>query len=367
MAFHTLTTLRAVRAWFTGRSHTDEREVVIDRGDREVPASIFTPEGGGRGLPGWVVLHGVTRPGRFHPTLLKFCRALATSGATVLVPQVPEWKNLRLAPEQTVPTIRAALRGLDEAPETGPGARGLIGFSFGCPQVLIAAADEEIGPKLGVVVGFGGYGDLESIVRFQMTGVHQWGGREHHMRPDPYGRWIIAANHLTSIPHHEDATDVARALSRLAVEAGERRILAWDPSYDSLKRKLRGTVDETRRELFDLFAPPSDREPDPERARELTPELAASALRASPLLDPVPFLPRVHPKPLLIHGKSDHLIPYTETMRLRAAFPNPEKVDTTITALFSHSEQEGRMASLRREISEGARLVGALRRMIASV
>jgi len=367
MAFRTLTTLRAVRAWFTGRSHTDEREVVIDRGDREVPASIFTPHGGGRGLPGWVVLHGVTRPGRFHPTLLKFCRALATSGATVLVPQVPEWKNLRLAPEKTVPTIRAALRGLAEAPETGEGPYGLIGFSFGCPQVLIAAADEQIGPRLGVVVGFGGYGDLESILRFQLTGVHEWEGQEHRLRPDPYGRWIMAGNHLTSIPEHADATDVGQALSRLAVEAGERRILAWDPSYDSLKQKLRRTVAAPRRELFDLFAPPSDREPEPEAARLMVPKLSAAALEASPLLDPTPHLAAVRPYPILIHGESDHLIPYTETLRLRSAFPDPARVDTTITALFSHSAQEGRLASFRRELTEGVRLVRALRRMIARV
>jgi pimeloyl-ACP methyl ester carboxylesterase len=367
MATNTIRTLRAVKAWFTGFASVEEREIVLDRGDREVPASLFTPRNAHANLPGWIVLHGITRPGRFHPTLLQFCRALASSGAAVLVPQVPEWKNLRLAPEQSIPTIRAALKGLDELPETGGGPHGLIGFSFGCAQALMTAADDVLGPQLGAVVGFGGYGDLERIMRFQMTGVHEWDGRTYHLRPDPYGRWIIGGNHLTSVPEYADASDVSEALWRLAVEAGERRILAWDSSYDPLKQVLREGVAPERRELYDLFAPLSTLEPDPQRAEALIPRLAAAALKVSPTLDPKPFLARVHPDTFLIHGKNDSLIPFTETLRLRHAFPNPEAIDTTITALFAHSEQEGRLTSLRREVRESLTLIGALRRMIRKV
>jgi hypothetical protein len=46
----------------------------------------------------------------------------------------------------------------------------LIGFSFGAPQVLIAAAHQDVSDQLAGVVGFGGYCDVASMVRFQMTG-----------------------------------------------------------------------------------------------------------------------------------------------------------------------------------------------------
>ncbi len=363
MPSNTLRTLKAVRAWFTGRASVSERETIIDRGDREVPASVFVPRGASRDLPGWIVLHGITRPGRFHPTQLQFCRALANGGAAVIVPQVPEWKDLRLAPERTVPTIRAAIRGLEALPETGAGPFGLIGFSFGCPQALIAAADEIAAPQLAIVAGFGGYADLESILRFQMTSRHEWKGRAYQHRADPYGRWIIGGNHLTSVPEYADAIDVADALWRLAVEAGERRILAWDSSYDPLKRRLRETIATERRALFDLFAPLSGEEPDPELAEHMVPILSAAALKVSPLLDPTPFIDRVRPPVVLIHGQNDHLIPFTETLRLGALFPSTHPVDTTITALFAHSEQEGRLSSLSRELREATKLVLALRRM----
>ncbi len=362
-----LRTTRALSSWITGRSTIEEYETVLPRGDREVPASVIIPAGGGRNLPGWVVLHGVTRPGRFHPSLLRFVRALASSKAAVLVPQVPEWVDLKLEPERTLPTVRAALDGLRSLPSTTDGPYGLIGFSFSAPQVIIAAAHQDVSDQLAGVIGFGGYCDVASMVRFQMTGRFEWEDAAHHLRPDPYGRWIMGGNHLTSIPEYQNAQDVANALWQLAVEAGERRILAWDPSYDSLKEQLRKHVSQDRREIFDLFAPPSDREPPETEAERITPLLTRADTAAAPLLDPLPFLNRVGTRVQLIHGRNDRLIPYTETLRLEAAFPESRRVDTTITALMDHSQQGGRLASIGKEISEGTKLLRTLGRLLGTV
>jgi len=362
-----LRTTRALGSWITGKSAVKEYETVFSRGDRDIPASVTVPIGGGGNLPGWVVLHGVTRPGRFHPTLLRFVRALAASKAVVLVPQIPEWVDLRLEPEHTLPTVRAALDALRALPSTSDGPYGLIGFSFGAPQVMIATTHKEVSDQLAGVVGFGGYCDMESMVRFQMTGQFAWGDAKHSLRPDPYGRWIMGGNHLTSIPAYRDAQDVSDALWRLAVEAGERRILAWDPSYDPLKEQLRRQVSESRREIFDLFAPPSDREPSLPEAERITPLLTQAALEAAPLLDPLPFLGRVGIPVQLIHGRNDRLIPYTETLRMEAAFPAKKRVDTTITALMEHSQQGGRLASIGKEISEGMKLLRTLGRLLGTV
>ena len=357
-------TFRSVRSWLTGKAATVEYETLLDRGDREVPASVILPRGTSRRLPGWIVLHGITRPGRFHPTLLRFVRALASSRAAVLVPQVPEWKNLRLSPESTLPTIRAALAGLRRVKAADDGPYGLIGFSFGAPQVMIAAAHRDIAEQLAGVVGFGGYCDMESMVRFQMTGEFEWEGVTRRVRPDPYGRWIIGGNHLTTMPEYRDAGDVADALWRLAVEAGERRILAWDPSYDILKNELRRRLASEQVHLFDLFAPPSDREPDLSGHEDFAKRLADTVMASSPLMNPKPFLADIDVHVHLIHGEGDRLIPFTETLRMQAAFPPERTVDTTITAFFSHAEQGGRLSSFRREVREGIKLAVALSRVL---
>ena len=70
--------------WRGGATGIQEDEVEIQRGDRSVPATLVHPNYARSPLPGWVVLHGVTRPGRSHPMLLRFVRALAGTGAAEL-------------------------------------------------------------------------------------------------------------------------------------------------------------------------------------------------------------------------------------------------------------------------------------------
>ena len=331
-----------------------------------MPASVILPRGASRKLPGWIVLHGITRPGRFHPTLLRFVRALASSRAAVLVPQVPEWKDLRLSPRVhashrsgPLSPAFAALKAADDGPY------GIIGFSFGAPQVMIAAAHEDIAEQLGGAVGFGGllrhgkHGAIPDDGRARMEGSHTPG-----TRPDPYGRWIIGGNHLTTMSEYRDAGDVADALWRLAVEAGERRILAWDPSYDILKNELRRQLASEQVHLFDLFAPPSDREPDLTGHEDFAKRLADAVMVSSRLMNPKPFLADIDVHVQLIHGEGDRLIPFTETLRMQAAFPRERTVDTTITAFFSHAEQGGRLSSFRREVREGIKLAVALGRAL---
>ncbi len=205
---------------------------------------------------------------------------------------------------------------------------------------------------------------MERMVHFQMTGEHEWEGVTHRVRPDPYGRWIIGGNLLTSIAEYRDAEDVAQALWRLAVEAGERRILAWDPSYDALKTELRRQVAPEHTWLFDLFAPSSDHEPDLGGAEDISKKLAEAVRGSSPLMDPLPYLAGIRTPVHLIHGEDDQLIPYTESLRMQALFSAEQRIETTITAFFSHSDQGGRLSSLLHEIREGLKLARALNRVL---
>ena len=120
--------------------------------------------------------------------------ANAGTGAAVLTPEIPEWTALRIDPERSVPTIQAAVLTLSERAETAADRTGLIGFSFGAPQALIASTDPALQGRLRLVVGFGGYCDLRRLLRFMFTGEHEWDGVWHTHRPDPYGRWVVGGD-----------------------------------------------------------------------------------------------------------------------------------------------------------------------------
>ncbi len=353
-------TLRFLRAWLTGRDDVRARELILDRDGTPIPATLLTPAAAADPLPSWVVLHGITRPGRGHRQLVRFTRALAEGGVAVLVPEVPEWRELDLAPELTVPSIRASLDALEGlGPRISPGLPGLLGFSFGAPHVIVAAAHPDLEGQLAGVVAFGGYFDLERTIVFQFTGTHEYGGELFRLRPDPYGRWIVGANYLTAVPGYEDTGTVAEGLRRLGALAGDVGVVAWDSRFDPVKEEIRGRLSSSHRPLFDLFAPPSDREPEPGPAEALAHLLASAARRVDPAIEPGPGL-RAAPGPIhLLHGRRDHLIPFTEMLRLRDALPTKSVARSTVTSLFGHSSRDP-VPGWSEGVREGIAFVAAL-------
>jgi pimeloyl-ACP methyl ester carboxylesterase len=317
---------------------TAEAEMYYARGAERLPATLYRPANDRRRLPGWVVLHGLTRTGRTHTSLIRFARAVASAGNVVLVPEIPEWRNLRVEPALTIDTIRSAVAALQQRDDVRHEHVGLFGFSFGASQALVAATEPDVADMLAGVAAWGGYCDLERTFRFGLTGLHEIDGVTYQTQPDPYGVWVMAGYYLARVPGYAGAGPVGRALHALAIEAGERGTYAWDPIYDESKRRLRAQLPARQHALFDMLAPltTGPRTGD-ERVLELAGKLAATALSLEPLLDPRPHLSRVRVPVLVAHGRDDRLIPFSESIRLSRELPRDVLRQMTITALFQHS------------------------------
>ena len=316
-----------------------EEPATCARGDDVLPATIFRPARVRRPLPAWVILHGLTYHGKEHPSLLKFCRAVAASGAVVCVPDIPEWKTLHVAPGVTGASMLAGAEALRLRADVVPDRIGVIGFSFGATQALTALArDPALAAEIRGIAAWGGYADVRRLFRFGITGDYDWGGVAYHEDPDPYGRWVMGGNYVTAIPGFEDARPLGEALHRLAIAAGRTGVYAADAQMDPYKARERATLEPKLQELFDLFAPlTTEPHKDMARAAALSQELADAAVRSDPLLDPAPDLPRVRTLTFIAHGRDDRLVPFTESLRLARALPAEVLRSVTITSLFSHS------------------------------
>lgn len=360
-----LDALRFARAWIRPRAdlRVRERWVEPEEGGAPVPATFIAGtriRPGASADPGWVLLHGVTRPGRSHPGLLRFARAVASTGARVLIPEIPEWTEMRFAPERAQSIIRGAVSHLARDPESPPGGVMLVGFSFGAPQALLVGADPAQRPHVKGVVGWGGYADLHRTVTFQFTGEHRWGGTPYRQRPDPYGRWVVGANCLPLSGEIDGAHEVTEALRALAMHAGELGVMAWDPSLGRMKRHLRRGLPPRARPLYDLFVPPGESAPDRTRALELIDRVVPVAKTRIPLLDPLPLIEGVRVPVRLLHSRSDHLIPFTETLALAETLSRrAPDLDHGITGLFEHSGGAGAGGIVARS-REGLRFLGNL-------
>ncbi len=343
MPLPTRRTARFLRTWLrSGRGPIRAEEVTIRVAGEPREATLYLPEGGGR-APGWVVLHGRTVPGRHHEGMMRFVRSLAGSGAAVLVPDVPPWRELRLDVEAARETLADAALHLAERPEVRPGGVGTVGFSFGATQALMAAADPRAQGAIRAVVGFGGYADLGRMLRALFTGEHEWKGERYRMDPDPYGRWIIVGNYITLLPGYEGMTALAKESLALALEAGRRRSWAWEAEYDPLKAEIRARLSPEEQRVWDVIAAPAQVQASRlDDARELAEGFTAAALEHDPGLDPRPHLPALAgTRIVLSHGRTDRLIPFTETLRLETLLPPGAEVSTTITGLFAHSAGAG--------------------------
>ncbi len=358
--------LRFARSFMTGWTPGTEREIRIQRDGHRLSASLYLPHAvRRRSSPGrrpppaaWVVLHGITRSGRNHPQLVRFARAMASAGQTALVPEIPEWRDIQLSTGAATATVRAALRALESRPELANRKVGLVGFSFGAPQAIVAATDPSLARRVAGVVAFGGYFSVEESLRFQFTGVHELDGHRASLAPDPYARWVVGANHLTAVPGHEGAGEAAEALRALAAFASERGVSAADPETELERRRLAEGLDNRERSLFEVLAPPAGQLPDRARGAPLAEALGAAMARV-PGLNPVPHLARVRAPVRLLHGVGDQLFPYTQTVKLGRAFPADADVATTVTGLFAHSSGHERASPLH-AAPEAVRLLNAL-------
>lgn len=363
----TLRTARFLRAYLRGGAGPfREEEVAVPIGGEAREATLYLPTRRGP-APGWVVLHGLTVPGRHHKAMTRFVRSLAATGAAVLVPDVPAWRELRLDVDAARTTLADASHWLARRPEIKPGGVATVGFSFGATQALMAMADPAVQRDVRAVVGFGGYCDLQRMLRCLFTGEHEWQGQRYQLDPDPYGRWIIVGNYLTLIEGYEGMGAVARGALELAVEAGRVGAWAWEPVYDPTKSRIRAGLSPAEQTVWDVIAPPSGSPPaDPALALALSDAFCAAALEKDPGLDPRPHLPRVRGRVVLSHGREDRLIPFTETLRLRELLPPAAKPSVTITGLFAHSSHAGWLHPLDR-VREAGLFIRLLNDALAAV
>ncbi len=368
-------TLRFARGWVRPASDLRTRTLALGTasgpsgdaptGDRGPATGLLLERAGdGPPRPGWVVLHGITRPGPRHPALLHFAGALASTGVRVLIPEIPEWRRMDLAPARAQEIIGLAVDRLASDPRTSPGGVVLLGFSFGSAQALFHLSDRfvrgEPAPVRGVA-GWGGYADLGRTVHFQFTGEHGWGDDRYRATPDPYGRWVVGANILPLVPSLTGSRPVAEALRRLAIRSSELQMAGSAPSFDSVKLQLRVGLPRNLRPLFDLFAPRAGRVPPRDEAGEMTRLLVETARAHLPLLDPLPLIGEIPVPVRLLHARSDQLIPFTETLAAaRMLEGRTAGLDTRILGLFSHSGGSaggGMAARIRGSLS----FLGALR------
>lgn len=321
----------------------------IDGAMRE--ADLYRP--GDSALAALVVMPGVSPQGRDDPLLVAFARTLARARFQVLVPEVANLRQLRVGQDDWRIVVDA-LRWLAQAQETGPrpgdGARpiGLVAISYALGPAVLAAADPRAAGTLGLVLGIGGYFDIESVVTFFTTGWFRDAETSAWRRttPNPFGKWVFLESNAGRMT---DPSDKA-LLSVIA----KRRLDDPQAPIDDLARRLLpdgkavlALVENTDRAAV---RPLMARLP-----AEIRAEMQAMTLKGRDLSGLTAEL-------LLVHGRNDPVIPSGESVALAAAVAPGQAAVYLIDGL-SHVEVGGKQGV---GFFSALQMVEAVYRMLAA-
>jgi pimeloyl-ACP methyl ester carboxylesterase len=228
-----------------------------------------------------VLVHGFAPEGKDDPRVVRSAELLARAGFEVVVPAVSGLTAGRLRPAD-VDTVVTAI--------TAAGARAVrvIAVSVGAGPALLAAADPRVRDRVSTVLVLGGYASAVELLRFFLTGEYGFGQTRGNVAHDPeLVRAFVAAN-----------GDLVDAPTRQALLAGNRQQVA--AFLDNLPADLRALLE------------------------TLSPERVAGDIPA---------------RLVLVHGRADRAVPYTESVRLAAA--RPARTTLVLVGLVDHVQGPG--------------------------
>ncbi|UCH63778.1 MAG: hypothetical protein JSU77_04845 [Fidelibacterota bacterium] len=297
--------------------------------------------------PALVIYHGATPHGEEHPDLDNLARALAHIGLIVFIPRLPRLKAV-IIDESNLDSITTFYRYIQGHERICPGYISVTGTSFAGGMLLKALLEEDMHmPSPRAVFLYGTYCDLETTLRFILTGSVVEEGVEVTVEPDRWGQVIFFYNYLEHITQSFNRETMQEVLGYYITD----RIAEGDEA------RARLSINERR--IADLILTPSNPE-----SNALAEEVLQHARPLIGKLSPSRFYSRIHFPFWVLHGRSDTMVPYTEALALKRLMPS--QVRLYVSTRYGH-KKPGHESSLWRSLRDMVGLVVYLGRFLYAV
>lgn len=293
--------------------------VAFSGATRSVPADLYVP-----GAPigaRLVLVPGFTPQGKDDPRVVDLATSLARARFLVLVPDLDGSRAGRVRLEDAADIADGARYLAGRADLPAPPGVGIVAVSYAVGLAIRAALQPDLLGKLSFLVGIGAYFDAHDVIAYMTTGRYRDGPGEPWRtgRPYPTAKWIFLASNLEGLSDPADRAVFA--------EIADHRSERPEAPIDDLVRRL---GPEGRRLLAVI------ENTDPEQVTRLIGALPAALRARIDALSPsrrdlAPLAGRL----VLIHGRDDRLIPYTESVALARA---AGRADLFLIDGFSHIE-----------------------------
>ena len=268
-----------------------------------------------------VVCHGVHHLGVDEPRMMRFARAIASSGVAVLTPELKELADYHIDPRSITTIGRASEMLKARVKRSGV---GVLGLSFAGGLSLLAASEPEFAPSIDFVVAVGAHDELERVAKFFVTDeIDTVDGGKLHLHAHDYGAVVLVYMYVDHFFAPHDVPSAREAL----------RLWLWE-KFDDARAEAKKLSTEGQDEIALVFGHREDEMRCRDRARDRAPHGRHEAcLAARP--------PRGAPARAFFHGEGDTVIPATETRWLAHDVPEGALANALVSRAIVHVDLEG--------------------------
>ena len=315
-----------------------------------VKADLFLPQGNSK-RSGILLNHGVIDTGKDDPRLKRFAEILCRSGFVVLIPDFKGMRSFRIGPAD-IDEVQTAFNYFTSLKNyVLPQSCGLFGFSYGAGPTILAACRPGMRNKVRFIIAFGAYYDLKNVLSFIASGNFEFEGKRYFRQPQEYGKWVFLANNLDLVVSPEDRSILQRIL-QVKLRDEKAPIDHFIPFLGKEGKNILALLSHS----------------DPSQTDILIKKLPPAIQTQIEALSVAPVMNKLHADLILAHGKDDDMIPFTETLRLARAVPDPHRVYVQILRSYSHVDPERQAMTVKNLINfylpEGWKLFGLVNQLM---
>ncbi len=315
-----------------------------------IKADLFLPQGKGK-RSGILLNHGVIDTGKDDPRLKRFAEILCRSGFVVLIPDFKGMRSFRIGPSDIDEVQMAFTYFTSLKNYVLPQSCGLFGFSYGAGPTILAACRPAMRNKVRFIIAFGAYYDLKNVLSFIASGNFEFEGKRYFQQPQEYGKWVFLANNLDHVVSTEDRSILQRIL-QVKLRDEKAPIDHFIPLLGKEGKNILALLSHS----------------DPSQTEILIKNLPPAIQTQIEALSVAPVMNKLHADLILAHGKDDDMIPFTETLRLARAVPDPHRVYVQILRSYSHVDPERQAMTVKNLINfylpEGWKLFGLVNQLM---
>ena len=266
-----------------------------------------------------VYIHGVNDLGKDDPRLVNLARTFTRAGYAVIIPGLPDMSPGKLNP-QVIPEIEASIRYISGKKDIIDGNKiGVLGFSIGSGPSIIAVSDIHEQTPVSFLISFGGYYDLDEVIKFATTGHFSYLGEDHFIAPDSESRWLFVRYYSDFIENNNDS-DILKQIAQAKIS---------DPEADI--SGLASQLSPEGKSIYDLIT-----NTDPAKVDNLIGNLPQKLQVFITDLNPKDQVSTISSDLYIIHSTNDNVIPYTQSLELYDHYKTGTKTELFLLNIFSH-------------------------------